>query len=119
MDVDSVLRRFHEPDELREFELGRFEVVEVAGTTIGRATYLPGWRWSTHVGAALGQRFCTVPHLGVVLSGTATAAYEDGAVDELTPGTVFHIPTRPHDSWVVGDEPYVSLHLRGAGSYAT
>jgi len=23
-----------------------------------------------------------------------------------------------HDSWVVGDEPYVSLHLLGASSYA-
>jgi hypothetical protein len=24
----------------------------------------------------------------------------------------------PHDSWVVGDEPYVSLHLLGADEYA-
>jgi len=23
-----------------------------------------------------------------------------------------------HDSWVVGDEPYVSLHLLGAAQYA-
>ena len=23
-----------------------------------------------------------------------------------------------HDSWVVGDEPYVSLHFMGAGDYA-
>jgi hypothetical protein len=23
-----------------------------------------------------------------------------------------------HDSWVVGDEPYVSLHFMGAGKYA-
>jgi hypothetical protein len=23
-----------------------------------------------------------------------------------------------HDSWVVGDEPYVSLHFLGAGEYA-
>src|SRR5262249_1633435 len=22
-----------------------------------------------------------------------------------------------HDSWVIGDEPYVSLHLMGAGTY--
>lgn len=118
-EFDGALRHFDEPDEVREFALGRFEVVRVAGTVLGRATYLPGWRWSEHVGAALGRTHCTVPHLGVVLSGTATAAYDDGTVDELPPGTVFHIPTRPHDSWVVGDEPYVSLHLRGAGDYAT
>jgi hypothetical protein len=24
----------------------------------------------------------------------------------------------PHDSWVVGDEPYVSLHFLGAEQYA-
>jgi hypothetical protein len=25
----------------------------------------------------------------------------------------------PHDSWVIGDEPYVSLHFVGAERYAT
>jgi hypothetical protein len=30
---------------------------------------------------------------------------------------VFAIPPG-HDSWVVGDEPYVSLHLLGATEYA-
>ena len=29
-----------------------------------------------------------------------------------------YIPPTPHDSWVVGDEPYVSLHLLGASLYA-
>ncbi len=31
---------------------------------------------------------------------------------------VFSIPGG-HDSWVVGDEPYVSLHLQGAAGYAS
>lgn len=34
---------------------------------------------------------------------------------------LFHIPPippEPHDSWVVGDEPYVSLHFMGAEKYA-
>jgi len=30
---------------------------------------------------------------------------------------VFYIPPG-HDSWVVGSEPYVSLHFMGAGDYA-
>ncbi len=30
----------------------------------------------------------------------------------------FYVPPDPHDSWVVGDEPYVSLHFLGAGAYA-
>jgi hypothetical protein len=27
---------------------------------------------------------------------------------------IFHIPAVPHDSWVVGAEPHVSLHFLGA-----
>ena len=38
---------------------------------------------------------------------------------DLTAGTVFYIPSEPHDSWVVGSEPYVSLHFHGAAVYAT
>ncbi len=30
----------------------------------------------------------------------------------------FYVPSEPHDSWVVGDEPYVSLHFLGATHYA-
>jgi quercetin dioxygenase-like cupin family protein len=113
-----VLKRFDAPDEVRRMEKGRFEVVRIGGLTVGRATYEPGWRWSEHVGRALGQRFCTVEHVGLVLSGTATAAFEDGTVQELSAGTLFYIPPTPHDSWVVGDEPYVSLHFLGADHYA-
>jgi hypothetical protein len=39
-------------------------------------------------------------------------------VFDLTAGTLFYIPPDPHDSWVVGDQPYVSLHLLGAAHYA-
>jgi hypothetical protein len=36
----------------------------------------------------------------------------------MEPGEAFAIPGG-HDSWVVGDEPYVSLHFLGADEYAT
>ena len=113
-----TLKRFDTPDETRVLVKGKFEVIHVGGMTIGRATYEPGWRWSVHVGQKLGQPLCTVEHVGMVLSGTATAAFEDGTVHELRAGTMFYIPPRPHDSWVVGDERYVSLHFSGAGDYA-
>ena len=113
-----LLKRFDTPDEVRLMEKGRFEIVRVGGLTIGRATYEPGWKWSAHVGPGVGQARCDVEHVGLVLSGTATAAFEDGTVVELKPGELFHIPATPHDSWVVGDEPYVSLHFLGAQDYA-
>ena len=117
--LEVILKRFDKPDEVRTFELGRFELVSLGGMTIGRATYQPGWRWSTHVGAALGVAHCTTEHVGLVLSGHATAAMTDGTIHDLTAGTVFYIPSEPHDSWVVGNEPYVSLHFHGAVAYAT
>ncbi|HSJ65581.1 MAG TPA: cupin domain-containing protein [Gemmatimonadaceae bacterium] len=118
MNPDLILRRFEQPDEIRELTRGRFEIVRMAGTTIGRATYQPGWRWSEHVGRALGQSHCEVEHLGLVVSGVATAAFDDGEVIELRAGDLFYIPPVPHDSWVVGGEPYVSLHFMGAEKYA-
>jgi quercetin dioxygenase-like cupin family protein len=60
------------------------------------------------VGRALGAKSCSVEHLGIVVAGR---------VIEMKPGDVFYIPPG-HDSWVVGEEPYVSLHLLGAEKYA-
>ena len=116
--LDYVLKSFEQPDELRTFPKGRFEIVHLAGRTFGRATYQPGWRWSVDVGRELGKRCCDVEHLGLVLAGRATVAYEDGRVVVLEPGKLFHVGAKPHDSWVVGDEPYTSLHFLGAEKYA-
>jgi quercetin dioxygenase-like cupin family protein len=116
--TDVILRRFESPDERREFEKGRFELVRLGNFTVGRATYQPGWKWSTHVGPTVGAALCTVEHVGLVLSGAATVALADGRVIELSRGTLFYVPEVPHDSWVVGKEDYVSLHFVGAEHYA-
>jgi len=115
--MDVILKRFENPDEIRVFEKGKFEIVEIGGMTIGRATYEPGWKWSEHVGKAMGVANCSVQHVGMVVSGSATAAMDDGRVIEMHAGDVFYIPPG-HDSWVVGSEPYVSLHFMGARDYA-
>ena len=116
--IDVVLRRFESPDETRVMQKGKFELVRIGGLTIGRASYEPGWRWSEHVGPTVGAKRCSVEHVGLVLAGTATAALEDGRVFALRAGELFYIPPIPHDSWVMGDEPYVSLHFLGADHYA-
>lgn len=118
MDVAVILKRFENPDEVRTFEKGKFELVKVGAMTIGRATYQPGWKWSEHVGRATGATHCTVEHVGMVVSGCATAAMIGGKIIEMRAGDVFYIPSDPHDSWVVGDEEYVSLHFLGADHYA-
>ena len=116
--MNHILKAFDEPDEVREFPFGRFEIVTLGGSTIGRATYQPGWKWSQHVRPTASTTLCEIEHLGVVISGHAVAAFNDGTQIDLLPGTVFYIPPTPHDSWVVGDEEYVSIHLQGAQHYS-
>ena len=115
---EVILKRFEQPDEVRSFEKGKFELVHVGGMTIGRATYQPGWKWSEHVGKAAGAKSCMVEHVGMVVSGRATAAMNDGRIIEMKPGDAFYIAPG-HDSWVIGNEPYVSLHFLGAEHYAS
>ena len=116
--LEVVLKRFDNPDEVRLFEKGKLEIIRIGGMTVGRATYQPGWKWSEHVSPIAGTPFCEVEHVGMVMAGIATVASPDGEVRELGPGTVFYVPPVAHDSWVVGDEPYVSLHFLGADQYA-
>jgi quercetin dioxygenase-like cupin family protein len=115
--MELRIGRFDEADETRTFEKGTFEVLHTGGMTIGRASYEPGWRWSEHVGAIAGTDLCEVEHVGIVVSGRAAVRMADGNEFVMEPGDVFAIPPG-HDSWVVGDEPYVSYHLLGAGGYA-
>ena len=116
--MDLALIAFDEPTETRSFEKGRFEVYKVGPMTLGRATYEPGWRWSEHVGAASGESLCQVEHVGLVLSGQAAVKMEDGTEKVMREGEFFYVPPG-HDSWVVGDDPYVSLHIMGSEDYAT
>src|ERR1700693_3106204 len=85
-EIGVILKRFESPDEVRVMEKGKFELVHIGGMTIGRATYEPGGKWSEHVGQSVGAPRCHVEHVGLVLSGTATAAFDDGRVFELRAG---------------------------------
>ena len=117
MQLDVVLKRFEQPDEVREFEQGRFELVHLGGMTIGRRPISPAGNGRSMSARRLGQTSCHVEHVGMVVSGCATAAMDDGKIIEMRAGDIFYIPPG-HDSWVVGDEPYVSLHFMGAEDYA-
>jgi quercetin dioxygenase-like cupin family protein len=115
---DVVIRRFDVSDERRKFEKGYFDLVQIGGMTLGHAVYEPGWKWSTHVGAATGAKYCDVEHVGIVVSGRNRIQMRDGREYDLRAGDIFYVAPG-HDSWVVGNEPYVSIHLMGAGDYAS
>src|SRR4029453_14821848 len=96
--IAVILKSFDTPDEMRVMQKGKFELVNLGGITIGRATYEPGGKWSEHVGATR----CPVEHVGFVLSGTATVAFDDGRVIELHGRDLFYVRPAPPDSWVFG-----------------
>ncbi len=118
MNTAVIIKRFEKPDELRTFEKGRFEIIQLGGATIGRATYQPGWKWSMHNRAAAGTDLCMVEHAGLVVSGRCKVKMADGSLIELSAGQAFYVPPG-HDSWVEASEtePYVSLHFLGAEKY--
>ena len=116
--VDIILKNFNNPDEIRNFDKGKFELVKLKDMTIGRASYEPGWKWSINVSPLSGTEFCEVEHLGMVISGSATVAFKNGEIHILKKGDLFYVPPEPHDSWVIGDKKYISLHFLGAEVYA-
>jgi len=105
------------PDELRTFEKGKLELVALGGVTFGRATLLPGWKWSTCVKPIANTKSCEAPHLQYHIKGHLAVLMDDGSQQEFGPGEVSLLPPG-HDAWVVGDEPVVVIDITGMGDYA-
>jgi mannose-6-phosphate isomerase-like protein (cupin superfamily) len=117
--LEVILKRFELPDEVRLFEHGRYDIVRMSDLAIGKATLDPGWKWSADVGALTGAAtHSKQASIGMVISGHCVVEFTDGRIVDLTAGTLFEIPAEPHDSWVVGDEKYVSLHFLDPEAYA-
>lgn len=110
-------KEFRAPDEVRSFEKGRVEVVNIGGGSVGRLTLEPGWRWSKHVKPVAGTEWCEAPHFQYHISGRLHVLNSDGSEFEAGPGEVTALPAG-HDAWVVGDEPVVLIDWSGASDYA-
>lgn len=105
------------PDETRKFEHGALNLVTIAGATIGRAVFEPGWKWSNDVKPIAGTESCEAPHTGYVISGRMRVRMDDGTEGEAGPGDALVI-SPGHDAWIVGDEPCVVLDWSGSANYA-
>ncbi len=113
----AELKHFAKPDEVRSFPKGKLEIVNIGGAVIGRATFEPGWRWSTSVQPLVNTKSCEAPHFQYHVSGTLMVQMDDGTRIECKPGDVSLLPTG-HDGWVVGDEPVVIVDFQGMVDYA-
>jgi quercetin dioxygenase-like cupin family protein len=114
-----VRKSFDSPEESRPFEgnSGQVELVSLEAGTVGRATFMPGWRWSEHVKPIAKTDSCQAAHVGYVLSGRQVILMDDGTALEIGAGDVVSIPAG-HDGWTIGDEPCVVLDFAGMADYA-
>ena len=105
------------PDETRKFDKGRIDVTVVGDTSIGKATFEPGWKWSTSVKPIVKTNSCEVAHTMYVISGKMKVKMDDGSEVEFGPGDTGIVPPG-HDAWVIGNEPCVTIDVTGAKTYA-
>lgn len=113
----NIRQNFDNPDETRPFEKGRAELIEVNGLTVMRATFEPGWSWSTCVKPVAGTQSCEVSHKWYVVSGQMQMRMNDGTEILWRAGDVGVVPAG-HDAWVVGDEAFVFIDFEGGSTFA-
>jgi hypothetical protein len=111
------LKGFAAPDEVREFPMGRGDVVNIGGGQVLMMTLQPGWRWSEHLKPVTGTDWCEAPHFQYVISGRLHVVTSDGDAFDVEPGSVNFLQPG-HDAWVVGDEPVVAVDWGGAHVWA-
>lgn len=113
----AELVSFIKPDEVREFPKGKLELVKIGGAMIGRATFQPGWKWSTSVKPLVKTESCEAPHLQYHLSGVLRVLMDDGTEFDCKPGDISLLPSG-HDAWVIGEDPVVVVDFQGMVDYA-
>ena len=88
----SEQKNFSSPDETRTFEHGLVELVDIAGTQIGRITLQPGWRWSEHVKPIAGTDLCEAPHFQYHVRAPCGSGWPTAPSSTPGPATSPHFP---------------------------
>ena len=104
--VRGTMKSFDQPDDRASKGGVEIDILQIGDMKVKRASYPPGWKFSTHMGAPR----CLDTHVGYTISGRIDVAFDDGTELQLAPGGVFVIPAG-HDAWVVGDEPCVLVQF--------
>ena len=111
--ISSVTKKSIEsPDEVREFDKGRIELVSIGDLEFARTVFEPGWKWSESVKPIAQTDSCEFPHQLFVESGSLHIRMDDGSELDLVPGDVAVIEPG-HDAWVAGRETCVMYDFGG------
>jgi len=111
------VKKFDSPDEVRTFDKGKVELINLNGRIVGRGTFQPGWKWSESLKSAAKTESCRAPHFQYHVSGILHIKADDGTERDLKPGEVSMLGAG-HDAWVVGNEPAVVIDFQGMVDYA-
>jgi class 3 adenylate cyclase len=101
-------RPFGEPDSVREVPFGRLETYDLGEFRFGRSVLQPGWRWSESIKGIARTELCEDHHVGYSISGACRVRMREGA-ELLIEGSQFYEIPAGHDSWVEGEEPWVTI----------
>jgi hypothetical protein len=111
------VKNLNSPDETRNFEKGKLDLVKMGGAVVGRAVFQPGWRWSTSLKPVAKTKSCEAPHFQYHVSGVLHVVMDDDTEKDCKAGDVSLLPSG-HDAWVVGNEPAVVVDFQGMIDYA-
>ena len=103
-------KSFDSPDEQRTPEKTTLDIVNLGGSSAGRMTAQPGWKWSECIKPVVGGDSCQVHHVGLAESGQMHVVHNDGTEADLSAGDAYVI-LPGHEAWVVGDEPFVTFEF--------
>jgi class 3 adenylate cyclase len=102
---------------VRQVPNGRLETYDLGEMRIGRSVLEPGWRWSESIKPIARTELCEYHHIGLCVSGSSRIQMREGAELLVEAGQFYEIPPG-HDSWVVGDEPYITIELQPSTAFA-
>jgi len=110
-------KNMNSPDETRNFEKGKLLLTYVGNTSIAKMILEPGWTWEKCIKPIAKTESCEASHTQYVESGRIIVKMNDGSQEEYGPGDVAYIPPG-HNTWVVGNEPYVGIEFGSVANYA-
>jgi mannose-6-phosphate isomerase-like protein (cupin superfamily) len=110
-------KSMNSPDETRTFDKGKIEITKIGDTSIGKMYLEPGWSWEKCLKPIAKTESCQASHTQYVVSGRVRVKMNDESEEEYGPGDVLYIPPG-HNTWVVGNEPYVGIEFATMENYA-
>ena len=103
--------RFETPDETRDLEHGRIDIVHLAGATAVQETFEPGWRWATDIKPLVGTDSCQAHHVGYCVAGSLHVVTDEGDELDVRTGDAYEI-LPGHEAWVVGDATFSGIEFQ-------